>query len=87
VYKKALGQHFFVNKTFLERLVELTNVNKSDIVLEIGTGKGTLTTILQKKVGYVVSIEVDSTWFNIAKNIVPKENVTILNTNILFKRV
>ncbi len=84
IYKKFLGQHFFVNKSFLERLVNLTGVNKNDIVLEIGTGNGNLTKILTKKAHFVLSVEIDSNLYESVKNTLDFNGGLILaNCNIL----
>lgn len=59
VYKHDLGQHFLYDETLLRSLVASTGVGKSDGVLEIGPGAGTLTRCLCEEAGRVVAVEVD----------------------------
>lgn len=54
-----LGQHFLISKKVARRIVEVANVTKNDVVLEIGPGKGMLTDELLKRAQKVVAIEKD----------------------------
>ncbi|MCK5084543.1 MAG: ribosomal RNA small subunit methyltransferase A [Candidatus Pacebacteria bacterium] len=56
---KSLGQNFLIDKTVLDKIVEVSDLNKKDVVFEIGPGFGTLTEELSKKCGKVVAIEKD----------------------------
>lgn len=53
------SQNFITNKKLIQRIIRLSNINKEDTVIEIGTGKGHLTEELCRKSGYVYSIELD----------------------------
>ncbi|QQK79456.1 23S ribosomal RNA methyltransferase Erm [Salicibibacter cibi] len=53
------GQHFMHNKKLLHDIVQRANVNKRDTVLELGAGKGALTTILAQSAGKVLAVEFD----------------------------
>ena len=44
--KKALGQHFLKNKTYAQKIVDALDSEPGDSVLEIGPGRGVLTTII-----------------------------------------
>lgn len=57
--KKALGQHFLINDGIVSRICDLADLSKTDAVVEIGPGIGTLTEALLKTSGKVVSIERD----------------------------
>lgn len=57
--KKGLGQHFLTDDASLSRIVEAAGLDKDDLVLEIGTGIGTLTKELCKRSGLVISNEYD----------------------------
>lgn len=59
--KKRLGQHFMVSPPVLERMIDLAEIKKTDRVLEIGPGPGSLTQYLAKKAGQVVAVEIDAT--------------------------
>ncbi|MCZ7590320.1 MAG: 16S rRNA (adenine(1518)-N(6)/adenine(1519)-N(6))-dimethyltransferase RsmA [Gaiella sp.] len=57
--KKALGQHFLVDRNLLGVIGRLANLGPDDVVLEIGPGLGVLTTFLADRVGHVHAIELD----------------------------
>lgn len=59
-FTKSLGQNFLIDDTVLMDIVEGAEVNKEDLVIEIGPGVGTLTRELLEKAKRVVSIELDS---------------------------
>ena len=61
---KNLGQNYLIDKNKRDQIINFGNLNDDDVVLEIGTGIGTLTIELAKKAGKVIAIEQDS---NIAK--------------------
>ena len=58
--KYALGQNFLVNDDVVRKILELADVSKSDHVLEIGPGIGTLTAALLQNAGHVTAIEMDN---------------------------
>jgi 16S rRNA (adenine1518-N6/adenine1519-N6)-dimethyltransferase len=57
--RKRLGQHFLVDRTALERIVDALAPSPSDTVVEIGPGRGALTDLLAARAKRVVAIEVD----------------------------
>jgi 16S rRNA (adenine1518-N6/adenine1519-N6)-dimethyltransferase len=56
---KRLGQHFLVDASALEAIVEAAGIKKGDTVLEVGPGLGVLTTALLEQGASVVAIEQD----------------------------
>ncbi|NCN52916.1 ribosomal RNA small subunit methyltransferase A [Candidatus Wolfebacteria bacterium] len=46
---KLLGQHFLINKEVPEKIIKALELNKGDVVIEIGPGTGALTFPLIKK--------------------------------------
>jgi len=44
--KKRFGQHWLVNKKILEKIKEVADLKDNDIILEIGPGRGALTSKL-----------------------------------------
>jgi len=44
--KKRFGQHWLINKKVLEKIKKSAELNENDFILEIGPGKGALTSIL-----------------------------------------
>lgn len=57
--KQSLGQHFLTDPNILRRIVDALEPTPADVVLEIGPGKGSLTSHLVPRVGRVIAIEKD----------------------------
>ena len=57
--KKRLGQHFLTDSRLLARIADALGATPSDTVLEIGPGRGALTTHLLQRAGKVIAIELD----------------------------
>ncbi len=55
----ANAQNFITDRKLIERIVRLGGIDKTDTVIEIGTGKGQLTGELCRRSGYVYSVELD----------------------------
>lgn len=58
-FKKRLGQNFITDKNLLASLVRAAGIGKTDTVVEIGCGAGTLTRALAESAKRVVGFEVD----------------------------
>lgn len=58
-YKKSLGQNFITDGGLLHAIVRDAGVTPDDVVLEIGTGAGTLTRALAESAKQVFSFDVD----------------------------
>lgn len=54
-----LGQHFLADRGTAEKIVSALGVVASETVVEIGPGKGVLTTILARNAGKLIAIELD----------------------------
>lgn len=57
----ARGQHFMTDSGYLSHIVDRADVEPGDVVLEVGTGPGHLTTTLLDAGCYVVGVEIDET--------------------------
>ena len=57
--KRRLGQHFLADPRILARIADALSAGRSDTVLEIGPGAGSLTAALVERAGRVVAIEKD----------------------------
>jgi 16S rRNA (adenine1518-N6/adenine1519-N6)-dimethyltransferase len=83
---KNLGQNYLIDKNKRDQIINFGNLNKNDVVLEIGTGIGTLTIELAKKAGKVIAIEQDSNIAKILSERLKKEkidNVELINDDAL----
>lgn len=87
--KKKLGQNFLQDRPALEHIVELGEINKGDLVVEVGPGHGVLTRELLMNGAVVRAIEIDDTiipalvaatreW----KDYFSVENIHVLGANI-----
>ena len=56
---KSLGQNFLINEDVVNSIVNSSNINKEDLIIEIGPGLGTLTSFLLEKAGKVIAVELD----------------------------
>lgn len=85
--KKHLGQHFLIDLNLMRLLINVANVTKNDIVLEVGCGTGSLTQYLSEKAAAVIAVEIDPILAKIAQNqLADKKNVRIINADILQKK-
>src|SRR3990167_4139702 len=57
--RAKLGQHFLTDKSVLEKIVTAAELDKDDVVLEVGPGKGVLTESLARFAGKVIAVEKD----------------------------
>jgi len=78
------GQNFLIDMNLLDLLVRSAKLGKEDIVLEVGTGTGTLSTRMAKEAGHVVTVEIDPHMAAFAmEELDGFDNVTILNFDAL----
>lgn len=83
-FSKSLGQNFLVDETVLEDILNSAEVNKDDMVIEIGPGVGTLTRELLKRAKKVVAIELDSRLIGILEDELSDfDNFTLINKDAL----
>lgn len=86
---KSLGQNFLFDADILSTIAGYGELAKSDVVLEIGPGLGTLTAQLCQQAGRVVAVEYDQNLANQLTDNVTKllgykpDNLEIINDDIL----
>ncbi|MDC2974336.1 16S rRNA (adenine(1518)-N(6)/adenine(1519)-N(6))-dimethyltransferase RsmA [Candidatus Pelagibacter sp.] len=81
--KKSLGQNFLNNGVVLDNIVNNGNINKDDIILEIGPGTGKLTEkIVKKKPSKIIVVEKDKALSDFLKTKFG-DNIKIINEDIL----
>jgi 16S rRNA (adenine1518-N6/adenine1519-N6)-dimethyltransferase len=71
--KKSLGQHFLKSERALGAIIEAGNINKEDVVLEIGPGTGALTVKLLATDCRLLAVEKDDNLFEFLKQKFAKE--------------
>lgn len=80
---RDLGQNFLIVPDIVERNVERAEIDKKDVVLEIGPGLGVLTDELSKRAGKVYAIEKDSRIVEILRREYSWPNVEIIHGDAL----
>ena len=81
---KRLGQHFLIDLNLMRLLVDSANIQKDDVVLEVGCGTGSMTGALAEKAGKVIAVELDRNLSKIAqKQLSDAENLQLINADIL----
>jgi 16S rRNA (adenine1518-N6/adenine1519-N6)-dimethyltransferase len=57
--RKRFGQHFLTDRRSLERIVEALDPQPDDTVVEIGPGRGALTSLLAARCRRLIAVEID----------------------------
>lgn len=60
-FKKKFGQNFIIDENIINKIVNLSEIDKDTLVIEIGPGMGSLTYKLCKHAKNVVCYEIDET--------------------------
>src|SRR5687768_3441046 len=82
--KNKLGQNFLIDLNLVDLLVRAAELAPEDLVLEIGSGTGSLTSRLADHAGAVLSVEIDPDFFALAsENGGDRDNITFLHADIL----
>jgi len=76
--KSKHGQNFLIDLNLLDIIAATAKLEPTDIVLEVGTGTGSLTSVVAPQVAEVVTVEVDPQMHQIAsEELIDCENVTL----------
>jgi len=81
---KSKGQNFLINKKVLGEIIKAADLEKDDLVLEVGPGIGVLTQELASRVKKVLAVELDKKLIKVlTSTLADFENVEILAGDIL----
>ncbi len=81
---KQLGQHFLIDLNLMRLLIERADISSDDVVLEVGSGTGSLTEAIAEKAGSLIAVEYDDALAQTAQSrLADKSNVTVINTDAL----
>lgn len=75
-----LDQHFLIDDIVIKKFINICNLNKDDIVVEIGPGTGTLTKLIASKVKSLTVIEKDE---RLKEYLIRIPNIKIIYGNVL----
>lgn len=83
-FSKSLGQNFLIDGNIIRKIVDNSDINKDDVVLEIGPGFGVLTEELASKAKKVVCVEIDKSLMEVLDYTLKDfDNIDIINEDIL----
>ncbi|MBN9517014.1 ribosomal RNA small subunit methyltransferase A [bacterium] len=85
--KSKLGQNFLIDLNLLDLIVRAAELDRTDAVLEVGTGTGSLTARLADHAGVVTTVEVDKSMQPVAQQIVgDRKNVRFVLGDCLARK-
>ena len=65
---KSLGQNFLVDDNVIDEIIRSSNINKQDLIIEIGPGLGVLTNRLLQEANNIIAVELDKRMVNILQD-------------------
>lgn len=81
---KNLGQNFLVDDDTVSGIIEVANISKDDLIIEIGPGLGTITKELLERAGKVICIELDERMITILNDRFSLyDNFELINEDVL----
>lgn len=86
IKRKRLGQHFLNSEIIAQKIVSEAKITKNDVVFEVGTGKGILTSLLCSKASRVISVDTDEELIRDAKSKYSKIENLVLKSGDGFKK-
>ena len=80
--KKRYGQNFLIDINIIKKITDEVSSSSSDLIIEIGPGKGALTKELKKKDSYIIAYEIDTDLVTTLEKI-ENEKVKVIFKDIL----
>ena len=65
---KSLGQNFLVDDNVIDEIIRCSNIDKKDLIMEIGPGLGVLTNRLLQESNNVIAVELDKRMVSILQD-------------------
>ncbi len=84
VFQKKFGQNFLIDPHVLDKIIRAAQIEKEDVVLEIGPGIGTMTQCLAESARQVIAVEIDDHLIPILQETLKDyDNVKVIHGDIL----
>lgn len=81
---KRHGQNFLIDLNLIELIASSAQLDANDVVLEVGTGMGSLTGLMAAQAGHIVTVEIDAALAQLAQNELSRfSNITFLQQDAL----
>ena len=81
---RSLGQNFITDRSVIERIIESSDIDENDLVIEIGPGIGVLTAEAAEAAARVVAVEIDRKLIPIlSETLAEYDNIRVINKDIL----
>jgi len=78
------GQNFLIDLNLVNMIADSANLTKQDVVVEVGTGTGSLTGLIAQKAGHVITVEIDQNLWQLAQEeLASFGNITFLQQDAL----
>ena len=81
--KKKFGQNFLQDSNVIQNIISFLPVKNSDVVVEIGPGRGALTKLLLEKLDKLTVIEIDNDLFAQLKYLPHAQKLIGINEDVL----
>lgn len=81
---KSLGQNFLVDNNVIQKIISVSEIDKDDVIVEVGPGVGSLTYQLAQIGSKIIAVEIDKYLIPLLnENLKQFSNVQIINSDIL----
>ena len=81
---KRHGQNFLIDLNLIELIATSAHLDENDVVLEVGTGMGSLTGLMAPHAGQIVTVEIDADLAKLAQSELKDfSNITFLQQDAL----
>jgi len=82
--QKKFGQNFLIDGNIADIIINTLNIKKSDVIVEIGSGLGSLTHLIAAEAKKVIAVETDTKLLDISKDLLSAyNNIEFINKDIL----
>src|SRR5262245_54745417 len=82
--KNKLGQNFLIDLNLLDLVLRAAELSPADLALEVGSGTGSLTALLGREAGAVLSVEIDDDFARLVEeNLHGNPRVRLLHADVL----